>query len=140
MKRKLSPIQREDLLSRLRARFDNHRSRHQVLVWSKLHDKLKSCPDKLASLYEMEISGGEPDVVSHDSTTDEYLFIDCSLETPKGRVSVCYDREGLESRKDHKPKTSAMDMAAEMGIEVLTEEEYQQLQMLVSLTRKPRAG
>lgn len=130
MKKKLSPTQREELLTTLRARFDKHPNRHQGVTWAKLHAKLEASADKLASLHEMEATGGEPDVVSFDKKTGEYLFFDCSEQTPKGRVSVCYDRAGLESRKDHPPKTTAMDMAAEMGIELLTEEQYQQLQTL----------
>ncbi len=130
MKKKLSPTQREELLTTLRARFDKHLDRHQGVTWAKLHAKLEASADKLASLHEMESTGGEPDVVGFDKKTGEYLFFDCSAETPKGRVSVCYDREGLESRKDHPPKTTAMDMATEMGIELLTEEQYQRLQTL----------
>jgi hypothetical protein len=109
---------------------------HQGLEWSKLHAKLEANPDKLLSLHEMEATGGEPDVVGYDKKTGEYLFFDCSPETPKGRVSVCYDREGLESRKEHKPKTTAMDMAATMGIDLLTEEQYQELQKLGEFDQK----
>ena len=130
MKKKLSPIQREELLGTLKVRFEHHMKRHQGLEWGKLHARLEASPDKLPSLHEMEATGGEPDVVGYDKKSGEYIFIDCSPETPKGRVSVCYDREGLESRKEHKPKTTAMDMAAEMGIEMLTEEQYQELQKL----------
>lgn len=126
----LSPTEREELLSALRARFDKHKDRHPGLEWGKLHARLEASPDKLPPLHEMEATGGEPDVVGYDKKSGEYLFIDCSSETPKGRVSVCYDREGLESRKEHKPKTTAMDMAADMGIEMLTEEQYQELQKL----------
>lgn len=129
-KRTLSPIEREELLSTLRSRFDQNKERHKGIEWSKLHAKLEANPDKLWSLHEMERTGGEPDVIAYDKKTDEYLFMDCSAESPKGRTSVCYDREGLESRKEHKPKTSAMDMAAEMGIEMLNEEQYRELQKL----------
>jgi Protein of unknown function (DUF4256) len=130
MKKKLSKAQREELLGTLRARFDKHMKRHPGLEWAKVNARLEASPDKLASLYEMEATGGEPDVVGHDKKTGEYLFCDCSPETPKGRVSICYDRKGLESRKEHKPKTTAMDMAAEMGIELLSEEQYHALQRL----------
>jgi Protein of unknown function (DUF4256) len=130
MKKKLSKAQREELLGTLRARFDKHMKRHPGLEWAKVNARLEASPDKLASLYEMEATGGEPDVVGHDKKTGEYLICDCSPETPKGRVSICYDRKGLESRKEHKPKTTAMDMAAEMGIELLSEEQYHALQRL----------
>lgn len=136
MKKALSTTIREELFSTLKLRFDHHRDRHQGLEWAKLHDKLKASPEKLLSLQQMEATGGEPDVVGHDEKTGEYLFVDCSPETPKGRVSVCYDREGLESRKEHKPKTSAMDMAAAMGIELLTEEQYLELQKLGEYDKK----
>ncbi len=129
-RQKLSPDQREKLLSTLRARFEKHMNRHKGLEWAKLHAKLEANADKLWSLHEMETTGGEPDVVGHDQKTGEYLFFDCSAESPKGRVSVCYDREGLDSRKEHKPKNNAMDMAAAMGIELLTEEQYRELQKL----------
>jgi hypothetical protein len=130
MKKELSPTQREELLKTLRVRFEANMHRHKGLEWAKLQAKLEANPDKLWSLNEMERSGGEPDVVSHDKKTGEYLFFDCSAETPKARTSVCYDREGLESRKEHKPKTTAMDLAAAMGIVLLTEEEYLELQKL----------
>ncbi len=136
MKKQLSPSQREELLCTLRNRFDQHRSRHQDLEWSKLQARLEAHPDKLISLHEMNATGGEPDVVRLDKKTGEYLFIDCSAETPKGRVSVCYDREGLESRKEHKPKSNAIDMAAAMGIELLTEAEYHELQKLGEFDKK----
>jgi len=126
----LSPTQREELLSALKARFEKNLSRHKGLDWAKVQAKLEGNPEKLWSLSEMERTGGEPDVVGHDKKTGEFIFMDCSPETPKGRVSVCYDREGLESRKEHKPKNTAMDMAAAMGIELLTEEEYLELQKL----------
>lgn len=105
-------------------------NRHQRIAWSSVQAKLEASSEKLWSLHEMERTGGEPDVVGHDGKTGEYLFVDCSPQTPKGRVSVCYDREGLESRKEHQPKDTAMDMAAAMGIELLTEEQYLELQKL----------
>ncbi len=111
-------------------------SRHKGLVWANVQARLEARLDKLWSLAEMERTGGEPDVVGHDKKTGEYLFFDCSIETPKGRVSVCYDREGLESRKEHRPKTTAMEMAASMEIELLTEEEYQDLQEFGEFDRK----
>ena len=129
-KSELSPEQREELLGALKARFENHMKRHKGLEWARVKAKLEANAGKLWSLHEMERTGGEPDVVGHDKKTGEYLFFDCSAESPKGRTSVCYDREGLESRKEHKPKTSAMDMAAAIGIELLTEEQYQELQKL----------
>ena len=126
----LSPKQRDELLGVLEARFEKNMSRHRGLVWTKVLVRLEARPEKLWSLQEMERTGGEPDVVSQDKKSGEFVFYDCSAETPKGRVSVCYDREGLESRKEHPPKTTAMDMASEMGIELLTEEEYFELQKL----------
>ena len=129
-KKELSPEQREDLLRALKARFEKAMNRHQGLEWAKVQAKLQAKTEKLWSLNEMERTGGEPDVVGRDSKTDEYIFFDCAAETPKGRTSVCYDREGLESRKEHKPKNTAMDMATAMGIELLTEEQYQELQKL----------
>jgi hypothetical protein len=126
--KKLSPQQREELLGVLEDRFQKNPDRHQGLDWAEVRAKLEASPEKLWSLHEMERTGGEPDVVSRDKKTGEYLFFDCSAETPKGRTSVCYDREGLESRKEHKPKDTAMDMAASMGIELLTEEQYLELQ------------
>ena len=129
-KKELSAEQREELLGVLKERFEKNMSRHKGLEWAKVQEKLEDNPAKLWSLNEMERSGGEPDVVSHDRKTAEYIFFDCSAETPKGRTSVCYDREGLESRKEHRPKNTAMDMAAAMGIELLTEEEYLELQKL----------
>lgn len=126
----LSQEQREQLLETLKARFEKNMNRHQGLEWSKVQTKLEANPEKLWSLSEMERTGGEPDVVSYDEKTDEYIFFDCAAESPKGRRSVCYDREALESRKKHKPENSAMDMAAAMGIELLTEEQYRALQQL----------
>jgi len=121
---------REELLRALKTRFEKHLNRHKGLDWAKVQSRLEANANKLWSLNEMESTGGEPDVVGQDTKSGEYIFFDCSAETPKGRVSVCYDREGLESRKEHKPKNTAMDMAAAMGIELLTEEEYFELQKL----------
>ena len=129
-KKELSPKDREELLKVLKARFEKNMSRHKGLEWAKVQAKLEATAEKLWSLSEMEKTGGEPDVVGHDKKAGEYIFFDCSPETPKGRTSVCYDREGLESRKEHKPKTTAMDLAAAMGVELLTEEQYQELQKL----------
>ncbi|MGZ8898372.1 MAG: DUF4256 domain-containing protein [Halobacteriota archaeon] len=129
-KKELSPREREELLKTLKARFEKNMGRHQGLEWAKVQAKLEANPKKLWSLGEMEKTGGEPDVVGHDKKTGEYIFFDCSAETPKGRTSVCYDREGLESRKEHQPKTTAIDLAAAMGIELLTEEQYLELQKL----------
>lgn len=129
-KRELSREQREELLSLLKARFDKNMSRHKGIEWDKVQARLAANPERLWSLNEMEKTGGEPDVVGRDKKTDEYLFFDCSPESPKGRTSLCYDREGLDSRKEHKPKNAAMDMAAEMGVEMLTEEQYRELQKL----------
>ncbi|WP_440116338.1 DUF4256 domain-containing protein [Paenibacillus sp. QZ-Y1] len=128
--RELSPEQCEGLLQTLKARFEKNMNRHPGMEWSSLQAKFEAQPEKLWSLHEMESTGGEPDVVEFDSETGEYLFVDCSAESPKGRRSVCYDREALESRKEHKPKNSAVDMAADMGIELLTEEQYRELQKL----------
>lgn len=132
----LSEEQREELLSTLKERFEKHMNRHEGLDWANVEAKLQANPEKLWSLNEMEITGGEPDVVGYDQETDEYVFYDCSPETPKGRRSICYDREALEARKKHKPENSAMDMANEMGIEMLTEEEYRQLQTLGEFDKK----
>jgi hypothetical protein len=129
-KKALSPKQREELLRALEARFEKNLSRHQGLEWAKVQAKLEASAEKLWSLNEMERTGGEPDVIGQDKNTGEYVLYDCSAETPKGRTSVCYDREGLESRKEHPPKNTAMDMAAAMGIELLTEEQYLGLQKL----------
>jgi hypothetical protein len=129
-KEEMSPKQRVELLSALKDSFEKNMSRHQGLEWAKVQAKLEAKGEKLCSLNEMERTGGEPDVVGHDKKTGEYVFYDCSAESPKGRTSVCYDREGLESRKEFKPKNTAVDMAAAMGIEMLTEEEYQELQKL----------
>jgi hypothetical protein len=129
-KKKLSPAQRDELLKTLKARFDKNINRHKGLIWAKVQANLEANAEKLWSLNEMEITGGEPDVVGHDKKTGEYIFYDCSAESPKGRRSICYDREALESRKEHKPEDSAMNMAAAMGVELLTEEEYRALQKL----------
>lgn len=122
--------QREELLSALKARFEKNMSRHQGLEWAKVQAKLEANPEKLWSLNEMERTGGEPDVVGFDKKAGEYIFYDCSAESPKGRRSVCYDREALESRKEHKPENNAMELAAAMDIELLTEEQYRELQKL----------
>jgi hypothetical protein len=128
--KKLSKEQSEDLLLTLRARFEKNMKRHKGLEWAKVQAKLDSPAgeEKLWVLDEMEVTGGEPDVVGHDKKTNEYIFCDCSAESPKGRRSICYDGDALESRKEHKPKNSALDMAAEMGIQILTEEQYRELQ------------
>ncbi|MBJ8503303.1 MULTISPECIES: DUF4256 domain-containing protein [Acinetobacter] len=127
-KNQLSPEQIEVLIELLKNRFAKNTHRHQEMNWLDVQNKLIKDPDKLRSLLEMENTGGEPDVIAYDQQKDEYLFVDCSLETPKGRRSLCYDREALESRKDHPPKNSAIDVAKEMGVELLTEEQYYQLQ------------
>jgi hypothetical protein len=129
-KRNLSRAQREELLGVLKARFEKNMDRHKGLDWSKVQAKLETNAEKLWSLNEMEQTGGEPDVVGHDKKTGEYTFYDCSVESPKGRRSVCYDRAALDARKEHKPKDSAIDMATAMGIEILTEEQYRELQKL----------
>jgi len=128
--KKDSSGQREDLLKTLKARFENNADRHNGLQWAKVQARLEASAEKLRSLGEMESTGGEPDVVGFDKKTGEYIFYDCSAESPDGRRSVCYDREGLESRKEHRPENSAVDMAAAMGIELLTEEQYRELQKL----------
>lgn len=122
--------QEEELIRILKGRFETNRNRHEGLVWTKIHSKLDAHPKKLWSLGEMERTGGEPDVVGYDKKSGEYIFYDCSVESPPGRRSVCYDRAALESRKEHKPKDSALGMATAMGIELLTEEEYRGLQEL----------
>jgi len=130
MKKELSPKQRDELLAALKARFDANKARHQSLVWAKVQARLEAKADKLWSLAEMERTGGEPDVVGHDKKSGEFVFMDCAPESPAGRRSVCYDREGWLSRKEARPKTTAMDLATEMGIALLTEEEYLELQKL----------
>jgi hypothetical protein len=134
--RELSPQQREELLRTLKVRFEKNMSRHKDLEWANVEAKLKGNTEKLWSLNEMERTGGEPDVVGHDNKTSEYIFYDCSAESPKGRRSICYDHEALESRKEHKPENSAVDMAAFMGIELLTEEQYRELQKLGNFDAK----
>lgn len=129
MKKELPSKQSQELLKILNARFEKNMNRHKGIVWSKVQAKLEA-GKKLWSLNEMEATGGEPDVVGYDKKTDEYIFCDCSEESPKGRRNVCYDNEALESRKEHKPKNSAVGMATEMGIEILSEEEYRDLQKL----------
>jgi hypothetical protein len=129
-KKEMSSGEREELLKTLKARFEKNMNRHKGLDWAKVQAKLEANPKKLWSLSEMEETGGEPDVVGHDKKTSEYIFFDCSPESPKGRRSVCYDHEALEARKEHKPKDSAINMAAAMGIEILTEDEYRELQRL----------
>jgi hypothetical protein len=130
IKKELSPEQREELLSVLKARFEKNMNRHKGLEWAKVQAKLEANTEKLWSLNEMERTGGEPDVVAFDEKTDEYIFYDCSAESPKGRRSLCYDRDALDSRKENKPEGSAVDMAAAMGIQLLTEDEYRALQQL----------
>ena len=130
MKKELSSKQREELLKTLKARFEKNINRHKGLEWTKVHAKLQANTEKLWSLNAMEETGGEPDVVGYDKKTGEYLFYDCSVESPKDRRSVCYDDEALEKRKEHKPKDSAINMAADMGIEILSEKEYRELQEL----------
>lgn len=126
--KKLTPEEREELVNTLKKRFEKNMSRHKKLEWSAIQTKLEKNDDKLWSLHEMEITGGEPDVIGYDSSSGEYIFVDCSAESPKGRRSTCYDLKGLESRKEHKPENNAIDMAASMGIEILTEEQYRELQ------------
>jgi hypothetical protein len=129
-KKQLSPKQREELLAALKARFEKNLNRHKGLEWAKVQARLEANPEKLWSLHEMERSGGEPDVVGHDKKSGEYIYFDCSEQTPAGRTSLCYDREALDSRKENKPASSVMDMAAAMGVELLTEEQYYELQKL----------
>lgn len=135
-KKDLSPEQLKELLSTLKTRFEKNMKRHEGITWPKIQAKLEADIEKLWTLNEMERTGGEPDVVGHDEKTGEYIFIDCSAESPKGRRNVCYDREALNSRKEHKPKDNAMDMAASMGIELLTEEQYRELQKLGNFDTK----
>lgn len=130
MKKELSPKQQEELLDLLKTRFEKNKARHESLEWAKIQAKLEANPEKLWSLNEMEETGGEPDVVGHDKSTDEYIFYDCSAETPKGRRSICYDHVALEARKEHKPKNSAINMATAMGVTILNEEEYRELHKL----------
>ncbi|HCS20086.1 MAG TPA: DUF4256 domain-containing protein [Bacteroidetes bacterium] len=134
MKKQLSPEQTKDLLRILKTRFEKNMNRHKGMDWAIIQAKLEANPEKLWSLDDMETTGGEPDVIGEDE--GDYLFCDCSPESPKGRRSLCYDREALNSRKEHKPATSAMDMAKEMGIEMLSEEQYRELQTLGSFDLK----
>ncbi len=132
----LSTKQQQELLQLLKGRFEKNKARHKGIEWADVEEKLKSNPKKLWSLNEMETTEGEPDVVGYDKKTDEYIFYDCAPETPKGRRSICYDHEALEKRKEHKPGNSAIQMAADMGIEILTEEQYRDLQKLGSFDLK----
>jgi hypothetical protein len=136
IKKKLSPQEAEELLKTLKARFEKNMNRHKGIEWAKVQAKLEAHPAKLWSLNEMEMTGGEPDVVGHDKKAGEYIFYDCSAESPKGRRSLCYDGDALASRKEHKPDDSAMNMAADMGVELLTEEQYRQLQELGNFDTK----
>ena len=134
--KELSAEQREELIKTLKVRFEKNKNRHTGLEWANVQSKIEANADKLWSLGEMERTGGEPDVIAYDNTTDEYIFYDCSAETPKGRRSVCYDREALESRKEFKPENNAVDMAASMGIELLTEAQYRELQTFAKFDTK----
>ncbi len=136
VKKKLSAQQREELLKILKTRFEKNMNRHKGLEWAKVQARLEAHAEKLWSLHEMEKTGGEPDVVGHDKKTGEYIFFDCSAESPQARRSFCYDREALDSRKEHKPANSATDMAATIGIELLTEEQYRELQKLGNFDTK----
>jgi len=129
-KKELQPAQHQELLQTLKTRFEKNMNRHKTIDWAKVQAKLEANPEKMWSLSEMERTGGEPDVVSYDAATDTYTFYDCAAESPKGRRSLCYDRQALEERKEHKPANSAVDMASEMGIELLTEAQYRELQQL----------
>lgn len=135
-KKELSPDQTQELLKVLKARFEKNMNRHTDVKWADVQAKLEANPAKLRSLDEMEITGGEPDVVGHDKNKGEYIFYDCAAESPKGRRSTCYDHEALEARKEHKPENSAVAMADDMGIELLTEEQYRELQLLGSFDLK----
>src|ERR1700739_3335188 len=135
-KKALSPEQRKELLGAVKARFEKNMNRHKGLEWAKIQTKLEANAGKLWSLYEMERTGGEPDVVDQDKKTGEYIFCDCSAETPKGRRNVCYDRDAQEARREFKPENNAMDMAAAMGGELLTEEQYRELQKLGNFDTK----
>lgn len=132
----LSADHREQLLAVLKARFEKNRNRHEGLAWDRVQAKLEAGPDKLWPLHEMERTGGEPDVIGRDETKGEFIFCDCSAESPKGRRSLCYDREALESRKEHKPENNALDVAAAMGIEILAEHQYRELQRLGAFDTK----
>lgn len=128
--KRMNAKQREELFQILKTRFEKNMERHKDIKWDKVQARLEANAEKLVSLHEMEVTGGEPDVVGYDKKTGEFIFYDCSAETPKGRRSVCYDREGLKSRKEHRPENNALDMAAAMGIELLMEEQYRELQKL----------
>ncbi len=128
--------QHEELLNVLKNRFEKNRIRHQSLTWADIQTRLEMHPHKLESLQQMELTGGEPDVVGYDKKTGEYIFYDCAAESPKGRRSICYDHQALESRKEHKPKDSAINMAADMGIEILTEKQYRELQQFGNIDTK----
>ncbi|WP_144511899.1 DUF4256 domain-containing protein [Bacillus sp. FJAT-22090] len=134
--KKLSSEQGERIIAILKDRFEKNMDRHEGLEWDKVQEKLEKNNEKMWSLHEMETTGGEPDVVTYDLETGEFIFYDCSTESPKGRRSICYDREALESRKQHKPENTAIDMAADMGIEILTEEQYRDLQKLGNFDKK----
>ena len=136
MKKKLSATEQQELLTILKSRFEKNKQRHKGLDWSSVQTKLEAYPEKLWVLNEMESTEGEPDVVGYDKRTGEYIFYDCAAESPKGRRSLCYDREALDSRKEHKPKDNAVDMATAIGIEILSEEEYRSLQQLGSFDLK----
>jgi hypothetical protein len=136
MKKALATKQRDELLGILEKRFEKNMKRHKGIDWAKVQAKLEAAPAKLWTLNEMETTGGEPDVVGHDKKTGEYIFYDCSAESPAGRRSICYDHEGLESRKEHRPANSAINMAEEMGVELLTEEEYRALHQLGTFDAK----
>ncbi len=136
MKKKLTAEQRSEILNTLKTRFEKNKNRHKGIDWANILAKLEKASEKLISLYEMESTGGEPDVVGFDKKTGEYIFFDCSAETPKGRRSICYDQEALKSRKEHKPKNSAMQMAEDMGIDMLTEAQYRELQKLGAFDAK----
>jgi len=135
-KKELSPTQRKELLGALKARFEKNTNRHQGLEWDKVEARLEASSEKLWPLHEMERTGGEPDVVGRDEKTEEYIFFDCSAESPAGRTGFCYDREALDSRKEHKPENNAVDLAAAMGIELLTEGQYRELQKLGNFDTK----
>lgn len=136
MTKSLTREQQENLLQTLKVRFEKNMNRHEGIEWEQILAKLEENPEKLSSLHQMEVTEGEPDVVGIDTNTGEYIFMDCSVESPKGRRSICYDREALESRKQHKPQNSAIDMARDMGIEILTEEQYRELQKLGNFDNK----
>lgn len=135
-KKSLKAAERDELLQALKARFEKHMNRHKNLAWADVQKKLEASADKLWSLNEMEKTGGEPDVVGYDKKSGEIIFVDCAAESPKGRRSSCYDREGLESRKEHKPENNAIDMAAAMGVELFNEEQYRELQQLGNFDTK----